>query len=101
MQLTRNVSLYRLLVLPLEEVLAARGEYEALGAADCEVLPHLNRHDPPFLETVRRYSEHVPHDIVALADGAALLCSADGELRCAGAAVRFRGGVSTPLEDSP
>lgn len=98
MQLTRNVSLFRLLTTTLEEVLANRGAYEALGVVGYELLPHLNRFEPPFLETVRRYSERVAHDVIALADGAAVLHTSAEDCRCIGEAVRFRNGVMAPIE---
>ncbi len=66
MQLTKNVSLFRLLTESLEEVFANRDEYEGLGFAGYEILPHLNRLDTSFLETVQRYSERVTHDVIAL-----------------------------------
>lgn len=97
MQLTKNVSLFRLLTSPLEEVVAHRGEYEALGIVDYEVLPHLNRFEPSFLETVRGYSERVPHDVLALADGAAVVYGGGDVYRCVGRAVRFRQGVMAPI----
>lgn len=97
MQLTRNVSLYRLLDTPLDEVATRHSEHEGLGLVDCELLPHLNRHDAAFLETVRAYSERVDHDVIALADGAALLHSNGDETRCVGEAVRFRDGSRTPI----
>ena len=97
MQLTRNVSLFRLLSAPLDEVCGQHAEHEALGLVDYEVLPHLNRFEPPFLETVRRYSERVTHDIIALADGAAVLHTGH-DYRSVGTAARFRNGVMSPLE---
>lgn len=98
MQLTRNVSLFRLLTTALEEVLANRGEYEALGVVGLELLPHLNRFEPPFLETVRCYSERVAHDVIALAGGAAVLHTSGEDCRCIGQAVRFRKGVMAPID---
>jgi hypothetical protein len=64
---------------------------------DYELLPHLNRFEAPFLETVRRYSERVPHDIIALADGAAVLHMSSGGYRSVGPAARFRNGVMSPI----
>jgi len=100
MQLTRNVSLFRLLTTTLEEVFANRGEYEELGVVSYELLPHLNRFKPPFLETVRRYSERVAHDVIAIADGAAVLHTSTrgNDYRCVGQAVGFRNGVMAPIE---
>jgi len=98
MQLTANVSLFRLLTATLDEVVATRVEYEALGFVDYELLPHLNRLEPSFLETVRRYSERVAHDVIALADGAAVLHAGDGNFRCFGRAARFRNGVRASSE---
>lgn len=98
MQFTKNVSLFRLLSTTLEEVLAKRGDYEALGIVGYELLPHLNRCEPSFLETVRRYSERVDHDVIALADGTAVLHTSSDDYRCVGQAVRFRQGVRAPIE---
>jgi peptidase E len=98
MQITQNVSLFRLLTTPVEDVVVQRGDYEALGVVGYEILPHVNRLDPPFFETVRQYSEHVPHDVIALADGAAVLHTTEHIYRCVGVAERFRNGVRTLIE---
>ena len=94
MQPTMNVSLFRLLSAPIDEVVANRAEFDGLGTVDYELLPHLNRHDASFLEKVRRYSELVSYDVVALEDGAALV-SSDGESKCFGECARFTCGVRT------
>jgi dipeptidase E len=98
MQLTRNVSLFRLLTVPLDEVLASRDEYEALGIVEYEILPHLNRFEASFLEKVRRYSEVEAHEVIGLGDGAALLHTNGDDYRCVGQAIRFRNGVMTPID---
>jgi peptidase E len=100
MQLTRNVSLFRLLTASLDDVLAHHGEYEGLGLVGYEILPHLNRLNASFLENVRRYSEGVAHDVVALADGAAVLHAGGEGYTCAGEAARFRSGARMPIEQS-
>jgi dipeptidase E len=92
MQLTTNISLFRLLTTPVEEVLAERREYDALGIVDYEILPHVNRLEPSFLEKVRRYSERIAHDVFGLADGAALLYINGEDYSCAGQVTRFRQG---------
>jgi peptidase E len=97
MQLTPNVSLFRLLTVPLDEVFANRGEYEALGVVGYEILPHLNKFESSFLETVRRYSERVAHDVIALADGAVVLHATANDYSCVGRAVRFHAGTITPI----
>ena len=97
MQLTANVSLFRLLSESVEHVVTTRSDFEALGLVDFELLPHLNRHDEAFLEKVRRYSELVPNDIVALADGAALMSGDDGVWRCSGGGARFRHGLRSEI----
>ena len=99
MQLTRNLSLFRLLSAPLDEVCGQHAKYEALGLVDYEVLPHLNRFEARFLETVRCYSERVAHDIIALADGAAVLHTDGGDYSCVGTAARFRRGVMSAMEN--
>ena len=97
MQLTRNVSLFRLLSASVEEVIASRAEFDGLGLVDYEVLPHLNRHDDAFLEKVRQYSELVEHDIVALDDGSAVVADTASNYRSLGQGVRFYRGVQTAL----
>jgi len=98
MQLTQNVSLFRLVNEPLDAVIATRGDYEGLGIVGYEVLPHLDRHEPPFLEAVRRYSERIAHDVIALADGAAVLHGGDEHYECVGRVVRYRQGVATEIQ---
>src|SRR5262245_42843555 len=98
MQFTPNVSLYRLETIALEQVLWEHGAYDGLGFVDYELLPHANRFDSAFLEIVRLYSERVPHDILALADGAAILHEARGGCRCIGEGVRYRKGLVRPIE---
>jgi peptidase E len=97
MQLTKNVSLFRLLSTSLDEVIATRSEYESLGIVAYEMLPHLNRLAPSFLELVWRYSQRVEHDVLALADGAALLYANSDTYRCLGRVVRFRNGVPSEI----
>ena len=97
MQLTRNVSLFRLLTTTVEEVMSHRDDYEALGVVGYEILPHLNRLETSFLEAVRHYSERVPHDVIALADGAAVLHTGRDDYRCVGQAVRFRNGIRSSM----
>ena len=98
MQLTKNVSLFRLLTTPLEQVLAERSEYDALGVVEYEILPHSNRLEQSFLEKVRRYSEQVTHDVLGLADGAALLYVNSDDYLCVGQVTRFRKGEVSPIE---
>ena len=92
MQLTKNVSLFRLLTTPLEKVLAERSEYGALGIVEYEILPHVNQLESSFLEKVRRYSERVAHDVFGLADGASLLYVNTDDYLCTGQVIRFRKG---------
>jgi peptidase E len=100
MQLTKNVSLFRLGTAPLDEVFENRDDYEALGIVDYEILPHMNRFEPSFLEIVRRYSERVDHDVIGLADGAAVLHRSSDNYFCVGQATRYHGGVVTPIDTS-
>lgn len=98
MQLTQNLSLYRLVTSDVDDVIAARHAYEGLGVVDVEFLPHLNRHAPSFMAKVQQYSETVPNDIVALEDGGALWWADQGDISCAGRGIRIRHGVVSPLE---
>ena len=83
--------------MELAEVVATYRDYEALGFVNCEILPHQNRLEPSFLETVRQYSEYMTHDVIGLADGAAMLYTGSSEYRCVGQAVRFRRGIITSI----
>jgi peptidase E len=96
MQFTKNVSLFRLQSATIDDVFASRSGYEALGVVEYELLSHLNRFESEFLEKVRQYSERVNHDILALADGAAVLHSSRDDYQCLGQAAIFRNGVMTP-----
>ena len=98
MQFTTNVSVYRLLTQSVEKVAADHSAYAALGLVEYELLPHLNRLDEEFLVKVRRYSEVVSSDIVALEDGAAMIHENDGSVSCIGRGVRFRGGRQVAVE---
>jgi dipeptidase E len=97
MQLTINVSLFRLQTSTLDEVLGNLVSYEGLSIVPFEVLPHLNRHDDIFLEKVRLYSEFIPHSILALADGAAVVY-VDGAPAITGKAAKFLHGVRQEVD---
>jgi peptidase E len=98
MQFTKNISLYRLLTMPLDEVVLSFCEYAALGIVKCEILPHLNRFESSFLERVGRYSERIPHDVLAIADGAALIHADGDRYRCVGQVIKYRDGVISSIE---
>jgi len=100
LQLTKNVSLFRLQTASVGEVFADRNEYEALGFVGYELLPHLNRFDEEFLEKVRKYSQRIEHDIVAIHDGAAVLHGTLDVFGLVGKALRFRNGMITSLDPS-
>jgi peptidase E len=98
MQLTSNVSLFRLLSETVDAVVSDRHEFAGLGMVSYELLAHLNRHDASFLEKVREYSESASAEVVAVDDGAAVQIDEGGTCKCFGAAVRFRGGIRSPIE---
>lgn len=100
MQLTENVSLFRLQVSDASEVVADLTGHEGLGMVPYEILPHLNRHDDTFLERVRRYSNSIPHSILALADGAAIVY-VDGTPTISGRAAKFFLGAMEEIEQWP
>lgn len=78
MQFTPNLSLFRLLGTPVSRVISERDEFAAIGAVGFELLPHLNRQSADLLDAAERYAEHVPAQVIALSDGAAVLVSDDG-----------------------
>ena len=81
----------------LDEAFANRGGYQALGVVSYELLPQLNRFEPSFVEAVLPDSEQVPHDVIALADGAAVVHATGDEYRQVGEAARCRDGVMTVI----
>jgi peptidase E len=72
MQLTPNVSLFRLLDNTVSAVVHERDRYGALGCVPFEVLPHLERQSPAFIGRVLEYSAQAAVDIWCLPDGAAV-----------------------------
>jgi peptidase E len=98
LQLTLNVSLVRLLTVPLEEVLVARSQYDGLGFVPYELLPHSNRCDASFIQTVCRYSAQTSHDVLALTDGAAVVHTSGTEYYIIGQAARIRGGEMSAID---
>jgi peptidase E len=98
MQLTKNISLFRLLSTPLDKVLAERHEFDALGIVDYEILPHVNQLESSFLEKVRCYSEQIDYDVIGLADGAALLYKNAEDYLCVGQVTRFHKGEVNLIE---
>lgn len=96
MQLTKNLSLFRLASLPLDAVIAQRAEFDGLGVVELEMLPHLNRHDDVFLLKVQKYSESIDHEVLALHDGAALVFR-ESDWTSYGKGVRFTGGAQYPV----
>jgi|688.fasta_scaffold679388_2 hypothetical protein len=95
MQLTPNISLFRLQHHSVAEVLRDRDQFAALGMVDFEVLPHSDRHPASLLDAVRHYSEGVDNDIWTLADGAAVWQDASGALSTTGDARCLRRGEFT------
>ena len=91
--LTPNVSIFRLQAESVETVLDDRGRFDAMGAVSYEVFPHANRCDTGLVAKVRRYSEHVDNDIVALSDGAAMFHSGDS-FEAVGEVTRYRLGAA-------
>lgn len=72
MQLTRNLSVFRLLSFPLEQVLGERDAFAGLGLVDCEVIPHFDQHPAPLLDAARDYSMRVGRPVFGLPDGSAV-----------------------------
>lgn len=91
--LTPNVSLFRLQTDSIDATLAERGRYDGMGAVRYEILPHVNRWDAAFLEKVRAYSERVDNDIIAVADGGAVIPATAHAFDYVGEVARYRGGV--------
>lgn len=98
MQLTKNVSLYRLLTTAIDKVLVGYHKYEALGIVKFEIVPHVNRLESSFLEKVRLYSERVTNDVFGLSDGAALVFANSDDYLCTGQVIRFRKGEVKIME---
>ena len=93
MQLTPNLSLFRLMHHGVRLVLEQRDDHPAMGLVPFEILPHHDRQTPALLAAVRQYSAAIDNDIWCLADGAAVMHEADGSIVCLGDARCLRGGV--------
>lgn len=98
LQFTKNISLFQLQDMSVDEVLADCDEYEGLGFVGYELLPHLNRFDNEFLEKFGKYSQRLDHDIFAIRDGSAVIHNTLDDYGCVGKAVKIRKGVMTPIE---
>jgi hypothetical protein len=92
MQLTPNLSLFRLQQHSVGEVLQERDRFAALGIVAFEVLPHSDRHPASLLDAVRQYSEGVANDIWCMADGSAVWQDASGSPSVIGDARCLRRG---------
>lgn len=90
--LTPNVSVMRLQQETLADVLATRARFEALGAVPYELVPHRNRWPAAFLEKVQAYSAQLDHDVIALADGGAMLHLGNAPPVSDGTITRYRKG---------
>lgn len=90
--LTPNVSLGRLESASVEEVLSTRSRFSALGAVSFELLPHVNRLEPAFLDKVRRYSDEAATDVVAMADDGAIFATTPDAFEQVGTVARYRRG---------
>jgi hypothetical protein len=92
MQLTPNVSLFRLLHSDVDTVVRERSSHGALGLVPFEVLPHFEQHTPAFIESVCQYAAAAAVDIWCLPDGTALTWSEDIGATAIGAARLLRSG---------
>lgn len=97
---TPNVSAARLPVEPLAEVMTTRERYGGLGLVEVEVLPHLASLSAEVIQAVRGYSAAIPHDLLTLAPGAALLAAPGAALETHGVIVRYRAGEVVPPVDA-
>lgn len=97
MQLTKNLSLFRLVTESVDQVLAERKDYISLNIVNFEFLPHLNRFESIFMNKVKKYSEGVDCDIIAVGDGGAVVHKGDGFFRCVGKAIKYSNGVMTNI----
>ncbi len=98
MQLTQNISVFRLINLKVDQVIAQRSEYEALGIVPYEFLPHLNAHSESFLEKVRQYSRAIDHPVIGVEDGGALMHKSRDNYQLTGRALIFRHGDIESIE---
>jgi peptidase E len=96
MLLTQNVSLFRLVDTPLDKVVAEHSRYQGMALVDYELLPHLDRLSAEFIAAVDRYSTMIPHRILALSDGAAVLLTGTRH-RCTGTAAWLHDGARAPV----
>ncbi len=93
MQLTPNLSLFRLLKHDVAEVLDQRKDHAAMGLVPFEILPHCDRQPAELMAAVLAYSRAIDTDIWCLDDGAAVVQEPDGSLRTIGNARCLRDGI--------
>ena len=92
MQLTKNISVFRLIEFEVDEVIDQWSQYEALDIVPYEFLPHLNLHSESFLEKVRLYSQAIDHPVIGVEDGGALVHKSSNQYEVIGQASIFRHG---------
>jgi hypothetical protein len=92
MQLTPNVSLFRLLLSDVDTVVRERDDHGALGRVPFEVLPHFDKHTPAFIERVCQYAAAAAVDIWCLPDGTAVTWDDCTGATATGAARLLRSG---------
>lgn len=72
MQLTRSLSLFRLLSVPVEEVLLERRALEGLSLTPCEVVPHIDHQPVHLVDAARAYARRVDRPVWGIPDGSAI-----------------------------
>lgn len=83
MQLTRNVSLYRLVSNGLSQAKDEYMNYFATGLLDFEFLPHYNWHNERTIELVKEYTHVMNVTVYSCADGGSII-SEDNKLKFTG-----------------
>ena len=100
LQMSRTVAIYKAFIGNLEDI--TDEVYEGLSALDLvdfEYLPHFNRWDQDFLDTVKAYSEEFSCLIYACRDGDGILVN-DKKLEFIGEVIKIENGIVMSLEDS-
>jgi dipeptidase E len=99
LQLTRTVALYKSFMEGLENVTHGDYlEYSGLNLVDFEFLPHYNRWNTDFINTVKAYSAKFACLIYACRDGDGIVVK-DNEIEWIGSMIKIENGVevSSPL----
>lgn len=87
----KNIALFKLFTSNLNEALSNRNNLNSLELTDFEFLPHYNRWNQKFKDSVKKYSERTGNIIYACNDGDGIIIN-NGEVELIGNIVTIKNG---------